>query len=126
MPGNLSRYAKNKLLDHILGTTAYTMPTEYVALYTTSPTQSSSGVEVTGGSYSRKTATFSAAVNGVTSNSSNITFTGMPACTVVAVSIVDALTGGNILVYGALQINKTVLAGDTLRIPTGSLIISMD
>lgn len=126
MAGNLTNYAENKLLDHLLGTAAYTMPTTYVALYTVAPTDSSSGTEVAGGSYARQTGAFSVSSGGATSNSSNIDFTGMPACTVVAVAICDALTSGNILVYGTLAANKTLDAGDTLRISSGDLDISID
>ena len=126
MAGNLTDYAENKILDHVLGTAAYTMPTTYVALYTVAPTDSSSGTEVTGGSYARQAASFSVASGGSTSNSSNIDFTGMPACTVVAIGITDALSGGNILIYGSLSANKSLDAGDTLRITSGDLDISLD
>lgn len=125
MAGSLSNYAENKVLDHILGTTSYTMPTAYLALYTVAPTDSTSGTEVTGGSYVRKAVAFSAASSGATSNSGNIDFTGMPACTVVAVAVCDALSSGNIIVYGTLNANKVVAAGDTLRIATGDLDITI-
>lgn len=126
MAGNLTNYAENKILDHILGTTSYTMPTTYVALYTVAPTDSSSGTEVTGGSYARQAGAFSAASGGASANSGNIDFTGMPACTVVAVAVTDALTSGNILVYGTLASNKSLDSGDTLRIATGDLDITID
>lgn len=126
MSGNLSNYAEDKLLDHVLGTTSYTMPTTYIALYTVAPTDSSSGTEVTGGSYARQSASFTASSGGAAHNSGNIDFTGMPACTVVAVAVTDALTSGNILVYGTLAANKSLDAGDTLRIATGDLDITID
>ena len=126
MAGSLSNYAENKVLDHILGTTTFTKPTTYVALYTVAPTDSTSGTEVTGGSYARLAGSWDASVGGASSNSSNLDFTGMPACTVVAVAVLDASTGGNILVYGTLSANKTLDAGDTLRIATGDLDITID
>lgn len=127
MAGNLSNYLEDKLLDHFLGTTTYTKPTTaYLALYTVAPTDSTSGTEVAGGSYARQVVTFSAASGGATSNDSNVDFSGMPACTVVAVAVLDALTSGNILVYGPLTANKTVDAGDILRIATGDLDITID
>jgi hypothetical protein len=127
MAGNLSNYLENKLLDHFLGTTSYTMPTPvYVGLYTVAPSDSSAGTEVTGGSYARQTATFSAASSGATSNAANIDFTNMPSATVVAIGISDALTSGNLLVWGTLTANKSLDAGDTLRIATGDLDISID
>lgn len=127
MAGNLSNYLENKVLDHILGTTSYTMPaTPFLALYTVAPTDSTSGTEVTGGSYSRKSVSFSAASSGTATNSANVDFTGMPTATVVAVAVCDASTGGNILVYGSLTSSKTVTSGDTLRIASGDLSISLN
>lgn len=127
MAGNLSDYLENKLLDHFLGTTSYTMPsTIYVALYTVAPDDTGGGTEVTGGSYARQTATFDSAASGATQNSADIDFVNMPSCTVVAVGIHDALTSGNLLVHGTLTANKSLDAGDTLRIATGDLDISIN
>ena len=127
MAGNLSDYLETRLLDHFLGTTAYTMPTTvYVALYTVAPTDAGGGTQVTGGSYARQSAAFAAAASGATSNSANIDFAGMPAATTVAIGIFDAITAGNLLLWGTLTANKTTDAGDTLRIATGDLDISID
>ena len=126
MAGNLTNYLENKLLDHFLGTTAYTMPTVYVGLFTVAPGDAGGGTEVTGGSYARQTAAFTAASSGATSNSGNIDFTGMPAATTVAIALFDASTSGNMLVHGTLTTNKQTDAGDTLRIATGDLDISID
>lgn len=126
MAGNLSDYLENKVLDHILGTTSYTMPTAYLALYTVAPTDSTSGTEVSGGSYVRKAIAFNAASSGAAVNSANVDFTGMPTATVVAVAVCDALTDGNILVYGTLASSRAVTAGDTLRIASGDLSISVN
>lgn len=128
MAGSLSNYAENKVLDHVLGTTSFTMPTTHLALFTVAPTDSSAGTEVTGGSYARQAlaSDFTASSGGASSNSTNIDFTGMPACTVVAIGIMDASTGGNLLIHGTLAVNKTLDAGDTLRIATGDLDITID
>ena len=120
MAGNLTNYLENKLIDHFLGTTSYTMPAAvYIGLFTVAPTDAGGGTEVTGGSYARQAATFSAASSGATSNDTNIDFTGMPSATTVAIGIFDASTSGNMLLYGTLTTNKTTDAGDTLRIATG-------
>lgn len=127
MAGNLSNYLENKLIDHFLGTATYTKPSAvYVGLFTVSPGEAGGGTEVTGGSYARQAATFTAASGGATSNNSNLDFTGMPAATTVAIGIFDNLTSGNMLLYGSLTTNKTTDAGDTLRIATGDLDISID
>ena len=127
MAGNLSNYLENKLIDHFLGTTSFTAPAAvYVGLYTVAPDDTGGGTQVTGGSYARQTATFTASASGATSNSANIDFAGMPAATVVAIGIFDASTAGNLLLWGTLTANKTTDAGDTLRIATGDLDISID
>jgi hypothetical protein len=127
MAGNLSDYLENKVLDHILGTTSYTMPDDvYLALYTTTPTDSTSGTEVAGGSYARKIITFGASSSGAATNNTNVDFTLMPTCTVTGIAVLDALTSGNILVYGALGSSKAVSSGDTLRIASGDLSISIN
>jgi len=127
MAGNLTNDLENKLIEHFLGTTSYTMPADvYIALFTVAPADAGGGTEVTGGSYARQIATFSGASSGATSNDSNIDFTGMPAATTVAIGIFDASTSGNMLLYGTLTTNKTTDAGDTLRIATGDLDISID
>lgn len=127
MAGNLSNYLENKLIDHFLGTTSFTAPAAvYVALYTVAPSDAGGGTEVTGGSYARQTAAFTASASGATSNNANIDFTNMPAATVVAIGIHDNVSAGNLLLWGTLTTNKTTDAGDTLRIATGDLDISID
>jgi hypothetical protein len=127
MAGNLSDYLENKLIDHFLGTTTFTKPAAvYVGLYSVAPSDAGGGTEISGGSYARQSAAFSASSSGATSNSANIDFAGMPAVTVVAIGIHDASTAGNLLLWGTLTTNKTTDAGDTLRIATGDLDISID
>lgn len=126
MPGSASDYLENKLLDHALGSNAFSKPANsHVALFTSIPSETGGGVEVTGGSYSRQIATFSLSANGSTSNNTNITFSNMPACTVNAVGIFDAASGGNMLFYSTLTVNRTVLAGDSVRINNGALVVTL-
>jgi len=93
----LSDYLENKLLDHALGTAAYTMPTVYVALYTSDPTDADTGTEVSGGGYARQTVTFNAASGGSASNAGDITFPQATADwgTITHIGLRDAATGGN-------------------------------
>lgn len=129
MPGNISDYAENKLLDHVLGTLAYTKPTAvYVALYTTNPTDADTGTEVSGGAYARQSATFSAASAGATSNSADIVFAEATANwgTITHIGIRDALTLGNLLWHGPLTTAKEITTGDQFKIKTGDLGVSLD
>ncbi|MFD5577318.1 hypothetical protein ACFWI2_08290 [Streptomyces pseudogriseolus] len=105
-------------------TTAPTTPLR-VALVTANGSDTAAGTEVTGGSYARKNLTTAAAVNGATSNSADLVWTGMPAATVVGVEVWDSAGTPVRLWYGALAASRTVLAGDELRIPAGSLTFSL-
>ncbi|WP_435595879.1 phage tail fiber protein [Streptomyces albogriseolus] len=126
MADNLSNTAENRALDWLMGnaTTAPTTPLR-VALVTANGSDTAAGTEVTGGSYARKTLTTAAAVNGATSNSADLVWTGMPAATVVGVEVWDSAGTPVRLWYGALAASRTVLAGDELRIPAGSLTFSL-
>lgn len=124
----ISDYLENKLIDGTLRGTTYTAPaTVYVALYKTDPTDADSGSEVSGGSYARKSATFSAPSNGSTSNTADILF---PQATanwgeITHVGIRDAATGGNLLYHGPLEQAKTIYSGDQFKIPAGQLTVTL-
>jgi len=67
--GNWSNYLIPEILDHILGTTAWTKPASVqVHLYTTNPTAADSGTEVSGNGYTAQTTGFDAASGGATDN----------------------------------------------------------
>ena len=121
-------YLENKLVAHTFSNTAYTSPTTvYVALYTVAPTDSTSGTEVSGGAYVRQSAAFTTTGNAAT-NSAAIEYPTATASygTVVAVAILDASSGGNMLAYASLASNKTIDTGDVFRIPAGDLDITLD
>ncbi|PEJ57384.1 hypothetical protein CN692_13300 [Bacillus sp. AFS002410] len=65
MASNLTNYAQAKLLDHVLGTTAFTKPTTiYVSLHTADPTETgSTAAEIVGNGYVRQAITFAAGTN---------------------------------------------------------------
>jgi len=98
MAGSKSDFLELKLLDHVLGNTAYTAPTiVYVALYTVAPTDAGGGTEVTGGAYARVAVTnnitnWPAAAGGLKSNGTEIVFPTATASwgTVVAFAVLDA------------------------------------
>lgn len=123
----MSDYLENEILDHILGTGAYTMPTTvYVGLSTGSFNDDNSGTELTGNNYAREVATFTAAASGTTSNSAAVEFNAATGSwgLVSHFGIFDALSGGNLLIHGAFTTAKTIGNGDILKIPTGDLDIT--
>ncbi|MFF4090391.1 hypothetical protein ACFYY9_26445 [Streptomyces nigra] len=126
MADNLSNTAENRALDWLMGTatTAPTTPLK-VALVTANGSDTAAGTEVAGGSYARKNLTVAAAVNGATSNSADLVWTGMPAATVVGVEVWDNAGTPVRLWYGPLAASRTVASGDELRIPAGSLTFSI-
>jgi hypothetical protein len=123
----MSDYLENKVLDHVLGTTSYTMPaTVYIGLSTASFNDDNSGTEISGGSYARQSIAFDAAASGTTDNTSAVDFPVATANwgTVSHYGLFDASSGGNLLVHGAFASSKTVETGDVLRIGAGELDIT--
>lgn len=123
----MSNFLETKLLDHVLRNVSYTPPaTVYVALYTVAASDTGGGTEVTGGSYARQSVAFGVAASpgGTSANTAVITFTNMPACTVVSMGIFDAVSAGNLLLHAALTTNRVVAAAENLTISIGDLIVT--
>lgn len=116
----------NSLLDQVLRAVPYTAPgSVYLALFTTAPTATGGGTEVTGGSYSRATLTFTASSGGATTNANQVQIVGMPAVTVVGLAIMSASTGGTMLFYGNLLTAKTTNSGDTFTVQANNLNVAL-
>lgn len=96
----------------------------HMALHTADPGETGAN-EVAGGSYARQPASFGASSGGDIASDTLETFTSMPATTVVAISVFDALSVGNCLVWGWLRSGTDTWvpfisdnpAGDTLTSP---------
>lgn len=143
---SLSDYLENRLIDAFLRGQAYTMPaTTYVALATTTGSDSACGTEVTGGSYARVAVTSSLAnwagtqsagsttastgTGGTTSNNNAVTFPAPTANwgTVTEFCVFDASTSGNLLFRAALSVSKTVNNGDAApSFAAGALTFQID
>lgn len=137
----MTDFLENKLIDWLfrgqaIGITgasagAGSGPTSlYVGLFTTNPTDTGGGTEVSGGSYARVTVASSttnwagtqsagstaasSGTGGTTSNNGAITFPAPTANwgTVTGFGVFDASTSGNLLFYAALTTNKTINNGD--------------
>jgi len=131
MAGFTQQWEQN-ILNRVFRGQNVTFPsTVYVALYTTAPTDTSEGVEVSGGSYARQAVTFGAPSGNpsVISNSANIDFPVATANwgTVVAFAIHSAASGtGNMICWGNLSTSKTIQTDDQARILAGNLQIQLD
>lgn len=125
-----SDYLEDKVLDHVFGGTSFTAPSSlHVALYTSAPSDTGGGTEVSGGSYARQTATFNVSGTNPTT-ATNAAAVEYPTATgdygtVVAVGIFDASSSGNLLAYASLTANKTVSTGDVFRFDAGDIDITL-
>jgi len=128
----MSDYLENKALDHLFNVASYSAPCTYAALFSTAPSDSSSGLEITAGaSYLRqRVGNWDAAASGATENSSAITF---PQATgsynVVSVALMDGSTVGcatNMLWYGPLSTSRLVNTNDTFEIAASALDVTLD
>jgi len=123
-----SDYLENKIIDHMLRNQAYTPPaTIYLALFTTATDDAGGGTEVSGGAYARQAVSLSAASGGASENTADITFPTATADwgTVTHVALMDALSGGNMLLHSPLDASKTVNNGDTFKITAGDLDVAV-
>jgi|TARA_E500000331_G_C17195048_1_gene686652 hypothetical protein len=123
----MSDYLENEILDHILGTGAYTMPsTVYIGLSTGSFNDNNSGTELSGNGYARQTIAFDAAVSGTADNTAAVQFAAATSSwgTVTHFGLFDASTSGNLLIHGAFSTGKLIDTGDILKINAGDLDIT--
>jgi hypothetical protein len=126
VPDSLSNTAENRVLDWINGLTA-TAPTTplKVALVTAAGDDATAGTEVAGGSYARQTLTVAAATGGAATNSADLLWSNMPACTIVGWEIWDSAGAPVRLWYGLLDANKTLGAGDEYKIVSAGMNLSI-
>lgn len=130
MPDNLSNYLENALLNHTTGKSAMAMPSVYLGLFTSDPTDAGTGTEVTGGAYARQpipAASWNAAANGSITTSADVTFPTATANwgTVTHIGIYDGVTAGNLLWYGPLSATKVVNNGDVFKVTAGNLTLTL-
>ena len=125
-------YLENAIINHFLRNTSQATPATnvWVALYTSTTTDTGGGTEVTGGSYARQrtqgTGAWDAPSNGATSNTAQILFPTATANwgTVSHVAIRGGAAGSNLLYHGPLASSKTVNNGDTFKFNAGALDVT--
>ena len=143
---SMTDYLENKLLDWLIrGQTMTQLTNVYVSLHTAACSDSSTGTEVTGGSYARVTVAAnmtqwagtqsagstvaSSGTGGTTSNNNAITFPAPTANwgTVTHFGLFDASSAGNMLFCQALTVSKTVNNGDAApSFAAAALTIQLD
>lgn len=117
-----------KMLNKVLRNVDFTYPAVFASLHTADPGETGAS-EVTnagGSTYARQTATFAAAVAGACASSADLIFANMPTVTVAFLGLWSASTAGDALWFGPLNASRQLLLGDTYRIPSGQLTVSLD
>lgn len=141
----LTDFAENKVVDATLRAQAIGTPvTWFVALYTVCPTDSAAGTEATGGAYARiavtagllafsgtqgaATTVASTGSTGTVSNNAVWTFPTPTVGwgTVVCWGITDAATAGNLWIYSALTVSKTINIGDAVSFAAAAATYQAD
>jgi hypothetical protein len=134
-----SNYLENKVLDHVLrySTAPYTgVSTLYLALFNNTSGNAATNLEAgtltdetstSSTAYVRKAVTFAAASSGTSATSATVTFDAATADwgTITHVAVMDAVTSGNVLFWGAVTTSKTIQTGDTFQVTSGNLTISL-
>ena len=132
----ISEYASKKILDHLVGKTSFTMPTNnYVALFNGDPLNA--GVELANPSatdYAREQTsasdwTAAAFVSPTTSavSAADIDFgvAGAAWGTVDYFAVYDASTDGNMLYCGPLEVSRSIQLNDPVKFPAGELKVRL-
>ena len=124
-------YTESLVLNWLLTTNTATRPTAwYVGLFTSAPSDTGGGTEVSGSAYARK-ATGTITVSGTATAATNSTAIEFDAAsggnwgTIGWAAIFDASSSGNMLAWAPLTTSRTINDGDVFRIPATSLTVTL-
>ena len=129
----LSNYSKNKIICALFGNQTFTTIGDniFIALFTAAANPAANLVtEVGGGNYRRRKIAarfWSKVLVGEAKNTINVDFGTANSAwgTITYVGVYDALQGGNLWAYAALSVSRTVIRGDPVMIPVGSLVFGV-
>lgn len=131
----MSDYLEEKIAKHVLRGVSYPSPaTLYLALFKAPATAASLEAgditsEISGGGYARQVVVFNNPTNpgGISTNNGVVTFPTATASwgTVTHFALMDAATGGNVLIYGELDLAKAIEIDDVLQLPDTNLSITI-
>ncbi len=136
--GSLSNFAQNEILDDFFGNGAYTPSAMYVALLTAAPDEDDTSATLQAsfenfevGNYLRvltTSADWDVAALGAITNGAAITFAAADGTwtAVTHFAICDVINGvGNMLLWGALSVSKTVTSGDIVEFAIGDIDVTL-
>ncbi len=129
----MSNYLEAAVLNSVLNAAAFpSIPTIYVALYTAAPSDTGGGTEVStvGTNYARASVVAGFSTDDLDtrfSNTAAIFYLAASASwgTITHVGLHTALTGGNLLIHGALSASRTIGIGDQLAFAIDALGITL-
>jgi hypothetical protein len=130
MADNLTDAAENLALNFLFNNQTATRPTLplKLKLMTANGSDASAGTELgASGGYATGGATvvFAAAASGAVATNADVSWTNMPAATIVGVEVWDTAGSPVRLAYGALSASKTTNSGDTFTITSGQLTMTL-
>jgi len=125
---SMANYVENKLVDHALGTSAFTMPAVvHLQMHSGAPGEAGTANVATDTSTSADIA-FGAASGGAASNTGAITIAAVSATQVIThISLWDGSTGSgtdNCLFTAALAASVSLVSGDDFQIAIGDLDVT--
>ena len=119
---DLTDYGERAVLDGLL-------EGKYLGLFTAAPGEGTAGTEVSGNGYERQPISFGAAATstGTTTaaNDAAVDFTanGGNWGSITHFGLFDAETSGNLHLYDAWSVSKTINDGDSLIVPIGAVVV---
>lgn len=130
-------YTENKVLEGLINGTAIQLSSgkPYIALLTSSPTDSSPGTECNGANYSRVRVGNTGQANfvigstpGLATNDGEFRWNdaGGSWGQINHIALFDSETGGNMLLYGQLSSPTDISMGDIFKIPASGFTIQID
>ena len=116
------------------GLPAGTQGSLYIALFTTTPTDSTAGTECVFGAYARQAVARTTGAGGWTvsgNNASNFSAVTFPECTsgsetVNGFGIMTAVTAGDLLYWAAVDTPRAVATGVTVEFAAGAIDVNED
>jgi len=135
MANSLTNYSENLILNSIFGGVTLIPPaTLYFGLSTTTILDDGTGItEPVGNGYARvgitnNTSLFATTTTSTKTNKIEVAYPSATGNwgTVTDFFISDSATGGNIIIYGTLNVAKTITSGDILSFAANNLTITLD
>ena len=130
--GSFTDYSENKVLELIVGKTAFTTPAACLGLSTTTVTDAGGNVTEpnSNAGYARNVtsgAAWSAGSGGTITNAVTVGFATANSAwgTIVDFTMCDSLALGNVTLYGTLSASKTIAVGDNCAFAPGALVFTL-